>query len=188
MADDEEVRIALLRGINVGGNRKVPMAELRGLAAQLGWQDVESYIQSGNLVFRSAGTAAAAEAALEEALQGRFGFSVDVVVRSAGEWRRFASGSPFPDAEQERPNLLHLALPKAPPQAGALERLRPYAKAGERIELRDEALWIDFVGGVAKSRLTPGVLERVVGSTVTARNWRTVQKLAEMARALGSVP
>jgi uncharacterized protein (DUF1697 family) len=77
-----------------------------------------------------------------------------------------------------------LGLSKLPPKAGAADRLREYAKSGERIQVLGDAIWIDFGTHIASSKLTPAVLDRVAGSTVTARNWRTVQKLDEMARAL----
>ena len=173
-------QIALLRGINVGGNKKVPMADLRNLAAGLGWQQVQSYIQSGNLVFAAEGSGAAAEAALERELARHFGFSVEVIVRAGADWQRYAAGSPFRESQTAWPHRLLLGLSKRPPQADAAERLRAYAKAGERIELVGDALWLDFAEGIGTSKLTPAVLDRAVGSTVTARNWLTVGKLAGM--------
>jgi len=122
--------VALLRGINVGGNKRVPMLELCRLAKELGFHDVKSYVQSGNLVLRAPLEAAAVESALEGALREHFGFGVDVIVRSAREWESYAKQSPFADAESERPHLLHLALSKQKPLPGAVAGLLPYAKAG----------------------------------------------------------
>jgi uncharacterized protein (DUF1697 family) len=172
--------VALLRGINVGGNKRVPMAELRTLATELGWQQVETYIQSGNLVFVSSGSSAASEEALEKAIAAHFGFRVEVIVRSAAAWQGYAVGTPFPDAQAARPNRLLLGLSKHPPKPEAAERLRAYAKAGERLQVVGDALWIDFADGIGPSKLSPAVLDRAVGSTVTARNWRTVQTLAQL--------
>jgi uncharacterized protein (DUF1697 family) len=177
---DRPTHVALLRGINVGGNKKVPMAELRALASKLGWQQVATYIQSGNVVFAGDGGAAAAERALEQAIEKHFGFPVPVVVRTAEQWRAFASRSPFRDAERERANALHLGLSKQQPLRGAAAALREYAKTGERIAIEAGAIWIDFAGGVARSKVTPAVLDRLVGSSVTLRNWKTVQALAAM--------
>jgi uncharacterized protein (DUF1697 family) len=173
--------IALLRGVNVGGKKRVPMADLCKLAADLGWRDVASYIQSGNLTFTGEGPAAAAEAALEAAIARRFGFPVEVLVRTRGAWGRYAAGSPFPDAEAAHPQTLLLALAKAKPRPDAAAKLAPYATAGERIKMIADGLWIDFHQSIGQSKLTPAVLDRAVGSTVTARNWRTVLKLAEMS-------
>ncbi len=180
-ANGAPVRMAaLLRGINVGGNKKVPMAELRELAKDIGGQDVETYIQSGNLVLTTSMGARDVEASLEQALLARFGFEVEVVVRTASQWRSYAKGSPFPEAEVDRPHMLLLGLSKRPPKPGAAEGLRAYAKAGERVDVVGDAVWVDFPVGAGKSKVTPAVLDRLVGSTVTTRNWRTVLKLAEM--------
>jgi len=181
----QPVLVALLRAINVGGNRKVPMAELRALVEELGWERVETYIQSGNLVFAASATASAAEDVLERALERRFGFAIPVIVRSAETWSGYASGSAFSDAETERPNLLHLGLSKRPPKPGAVDGLVKYCTRGERVELRGDALWVDFPAGVGRSKLTPSVIDRVIGSAVTMRNWNTVQELARMSGDAG---
>jgi uncharacterized protein (DUF1697 family) len=172
--------VALLRGVNVGGNRRLPMAELRGLAASLGWTGVETYIQSGNLIFEAESKPAELEQALERALAAHLGAPVEAIVRTATAWRRYLSGVPFADAVRARPRFLHLLLAKARARTGAVAALRERACAGERVELVGEALWIDFAGGVGKSKLAPAVLDRAVGSTVTARNWQTVIALAEL--------
>lgn len=173
--------VALLRGINVGGHKKVPMEQLRELAIGIGGQDVATYIQSGNLVLSAPMAPANVEAALERALRARFGFDVDVIVRSASQWQVYASGTPFPEAEAERPNLLLLGLAKLPLKPGAAEGLRAYARAGERVEVRGDAIWVDLPAGAGTSKVTPAVLDRLIGSCVTTRNWRTVVKLAELS-------
>lgn len=178
--------IALLRGINVVGKKQVPMAELRALAAGLRLGDAETYIASGNLLFTTKLAPAAVEARLEAALEERFGFEVAVIVRSGADWLRYAAGSAFPAAERERPNLLLLGLSKARPRPDAIAALRPYCQSGERIALSGDALWIDYRESVGKSKVTPAVLDRLVGSPVTARNWRTVQALAAIVRARGT--
>jgi len=178
--------LALLRGINVGGNKKVPMAELRSVATTLGFTAVQTYIQSGNLVFGTSLKPVATEAALEQAIQAHFGFPVPVVCRTLAQWERYAQGSAFPDAETERPNLLHLGLAKAAAIPNAVEALARYATAGERFRLEGDILWLDYVAGVARSKLTPVALDRALGSIVTARNWNTVQALLPLLRGIGS--
>lgn len=173
--------IALLRGINVGGHRKIEMAALRALASELGYSGVQSYIQSGNLVFTSAGPSAAIEASLEQAIATRFGFPVEVLVRAAADWPALLRGNPFPAACAAEPNLVMMALAKRPPRPDAVPALRERATQGERIEAAGEALWFHYAGGVARSKLSPTLIDRLVGSPVTARNWRSVQKLAELA-------
>lgn len=173
--------IALLRGINVSGRNKIPMSELRSLCADLGWEDVQSYIQSGNLVFKAESTQAKLETELERAIERRFGLSISIVVRAATLWPDYVGDNPHPEASQDESNLVMLALSKAPPKPDAAEKLQERATCGERIVQVRDALWVHFAGGVAKSKLSPALFDRLVGSPVTARNWRTVLELHEMA-------
>jgi uncharacterized protein (DUF1697 family) len=173
--------VALLRAINVSGHNKVPMAELRSLCADLGWRDVQSYIQSGNLVFKAAASPSRLEAELEQAVERRFGLSIPILVRAAADWPAYIRGNPYPDASESEPNAVMLALSKTPPKPDAAERLRERAADCERIVQVGDALWLHYGGGMAKTKLTPALLDRLVGSPVTARNWRTVLKLYEMA-------
>lgn len=172
--------IALLRGINVGGHNKIPMAELRSLCADLGWDDVQSYIQSGNLVFKASSTPAVLETELEGAIERRFDLSIPVIVRAGGDWSAYVKGNPYPEASQSEPNLVMLILSKAPPNRDAVEGLQERALDDERIVQVGDALWIHYPGGSGKSKLSPALLDRLVGSTVTARNWRTVLKINEL--------
>src|SRR5688500_13812580 len=133
--------IALLRGINVGGRAMVPMAELRELCAGLGWRDVRTYIQSGNVVFDAAGKAATLEAALEKALEGAFGFAPAVIVRPASAWQAYVDSNPFPKESKIEPNRVLIGLAKAKPKAGAAEAIEARAAAGERVRVVGDALW-----------------------------------------------
>lgn len=179
MAQNLKTFIALLRGINVGGHNKIPMAELRELCAELGWNGVQSYIQSGNLVFAAEGMAASLEAQLEAAIADQFGFGVTTVVRDAAAWPAYVASNPYLDAAVEEPNLLMMVLAKQALKATAGEFLCRRADA-ERVAQVGDVLWIHYAGG-GRSKLTPAVLERAAGSPVTARNWRTVRKLEDMA-------
>ena len=175
--------IALLRGVNVGGRNQVAMAELRAACAELGWDNVQTYIQSGNIVFWAKGNASVLENVLEAEIARRFGISIPVIVRRADKWTELLQGNPFPEELRREANLVMLAVSRKPPNRSAVEELRARAASGERIERRGDALWIYFGCGVAKSKLSPGLLDRYVGSPVTTRNWRTVVKLDELARA-----
>lgn len=177
--------VVLIRGINVGSTRKLPMAELRALCIELGYVDVATYIQSGNVLLSSRDPAPVVAACLEAAITDRFGLAVPVIVRSADQWERYAAGSPFPDAEVERPKLLHLCLAPVAPAAGLVEALTARASAKERIALAGDALWIDFGESVGGSKLTPALLDRAAGAPVTARNWNSVRALATL---LAEVP
>jgi uncharacterized protein (DUF1697 family) len=174
--------LALLRGINVGGRNRLPMAELRSLCEGLGWEDVRTYIQSGNLVFRAAAPAGRLEADLESGIEHRFGLAIPTMVRAAADWPAYVSGNPFPEASEREPNLVMLALSKAPPGPDAVEKLRGRASGGEHIVRVGDALWIHYAGGAARSRLSPALLDRLVGSPVTTRNWRTVLELDRLVR------
>lgn len=174
--------VALLRAVNVGG-RKVPMAELRALCAELGWEDVATYIQSGNLVFTGKGEPAALEAELERAIRRKFGLDVPVIVRTAVQWAKLAAANPFPKAAREEPNRLQLLVSKKRPNPDAAETLLARAQGGERVEAAGGALWFHFPAGVGVSKLTPALIDKACGSPSTGRNYRTVTKLKEMLEA-----
>jgi uncharacterized protein (DUF1697 family) len=172
--------VILLRSVNTG-KRKAPMAELREACREDGFADVQTYIQSGNLVLTTPLAAGALEQTIEKIVLDNFGFVSEAMVRTAAQWSAYAAGSPFPEVEAERPGNLHLCLSKRPPGADAAERLMQRAKLNERVVLAGDAVWIDFAGGAGHSEITPAFLDKVVGSTVTARNWNTVQRLQVMA-------
>jgi uncharacterized protein (DUF1697 family) len=174
--------VALLRAVNVGG-RTLPMAELRALCAELGWTDVATYIQSGNLVFTAPGKPDAFEAGLETAIEQEFGLEVPVIVRSRAEWAKYPAENPFPEAAKNEPAKLHLLLSKRPPASGAAAAIEARAKAGEQVRQAGGALWIHYPHGAGASKLTPSLIDRAIGSPSTARNFNTVMKLKEMLEA-----
>jgi uncharacterized protein (DUF1697 family) len=173
--------LALLRGVNVSGHRKVPMAELRELCAELGFAQVRTHIQSGNVVFEAAGGSTVIGSRLEEALERRFGFSVDVVIRSRRQWSHYLETNPFRAAARKDPGHVLLGLGKRRPRAGTAEALLERAAAGERVEAAGDALWFHYPKGIGRSKLAPALIDRLAGTPVTARNWRTVLALAELA-------
>lgn len=175
--------IALLRGINVTGRNKIAMSDLRSLCADIGWTDVQTYIQSGNLVFNAAvAPPPSLEAELEQAVEARFGLTIPVIVRAAADWPVYIQGNPFPEESGREPNLVMLALSKSPPHQDAASSLQDRVANGERIVQVGDALWIHYPDGVGRSKLSPALFDRLVGSPVTARNWRTVLRLDELTR------
>jgi uncharacterized protein (DUF1697 family) len=174
--------IALLRAVNVGG-RKLPMAELRALCTQIGWEAVETYIQSGNVLFRAPGEAEAIERRLEEAIKDRFGMDVPVMVRTASQWAGYIAANPFPEAARDEPHRLQLLVSKQAPKEDAAEKLTERARGGEAVRAAGGALWFHFPEGVGTSKLVPTLIDKAAGSPSTSRNWRTVLKLREMAQA-----
>ncbi|HUF51767.1 MAG TPA: DUF1697 domain-containing protein [Longimicrobiales bacterium] len=174
--------VCLIRGINVGGRNVVPMAELRSVCTDLGWTGVQSYIQSGNLILYARAAPVTLEAELERGIERHFGLSVAVIVRRAEEWQTCIESNPFEESSRREPSLVMLALSKLPPEADAEGRLRERATSGERIVRVGDALWIHYPGGAGRSKLSPGLVDRLVGSPVTTRNWRTVLRIGELAQ------
>lgn len=173
--------VALLRGINVGGNKKVPMPELCALAKRIGLTEVCSYINSGNLVFEAGKLKSAqVESVLEKSIVKRFGFHVDVIVRTSTQWNKYVAESPFTKAEPSRAKILHLGLSKLPCNKDLPKELSKRATLGEKIKLVGNAIWVEFPEGVGKSKLTPVLFDKVAGSPVTLRNWNTVQNINEI--------
>jgi len=172
--------VALLRAVNLGSHNKLPMAELRILCAEIGWSKVQTYIQSGNIVFEAFGNAPELEAQLEAAIAGRFSIETPVMVRSATAWGKLRGSNPFLEAAEAEPNRLMLLTSKRPPAPGAAEAIQERARDGEKVASSGGAIWIHYPGGSGTSRLSPALVDRLVGSPATARNYRTVVKLDEM--------
>ncbi|WP_406302439.1 DUF1697 domain-containing protein [Streptomyces sp. NBC_00885] len=175
---------ALLRGINVGGHKKVPMAELRELLTELGHGDVATYLQSGNAVFSSASDDEQALAtALERAIQQRFGFGVDCLVRGGPYLRAVVDDCPFPAAELEGKQL-HVTYFSQPVGPERLASIDAAAFLPEECRLGDRALYLYAPNGLGRSKLAEalGRPSLFKGIVATSRNWNTVVKLAELTR------
>ena len=177
----------LLRGINVGGNKTVPMAELRALLASEGFADSRTLLNSGNAVFRGgAASSKAIERRLEAAFEKRFGFEVDCMVRTSAEWSKLVSENPFPaEAKRDPGHLVMVALDEAP-AAKAVEALRSAiaaTKGPETVRAAGRQLWAYYPDGQGRSKLTLPLIEKCLGTRGTGRNWNTVLKLAELLKA-----
>ncbi len=172
--------IALLRGVNVSGRNQIRMADLCRLVTEIGGREVQSYIQSGNLVFLAAARPTDMESKLEQTIERQFKLKIPVLVRPAADWAAYVAGNPFPQESDLEPNRVMLALAKAAPKAEAVTELRARCAGGETIRQVGDALWIHFPGGVGSTKISPALLDRLAGSPVTMRNWRTVLKLNEM--------
>ena len=174
--------VALLRAVNVGG-RKLPMAELRAHIAKLGWANVATYIQSGNIVFDAACSPTEAEAAIEALIRQNYGYEAPAIVRTRAQWAAYPDGNPFPDAARETPGYLLMLLSKQPPKTDAAEVIQARAAAGEQARTAGDAIWIHFPEGSGKSKLTTALLDKAIGSIATSRNYRTICTLKEMLDA-----
>ena len=171
--------VALLRGINVGG-RSLPMAELRALCGAIGWQDVATYIQSGNIVFSAEDKPAELEAALERAIADRFAMEVPTIVRSEADWRACLDANPFPDVARDTPNWLLLMIGKTAPPDGIDPAMEATGQAGERVRSAGGLLWIHYPEGIGRSKLTWPKTFEGRPFVATTRNYRTAVKLREM--------
>ncbi|SFC37789.1 DUF1697 domain-containing protein [Streptomyces aidingensis] len=176
--------VALLRGINVGGSRKVPMAALREVLAGLGHGAVRTYVQSGNAVF----TAPPAEPgglarALERAVRQRFGFAVDALVLPGAELRAVAARCPFPAAGLD-PARLAVLLLDVPAAGLPLAAADPASFAPDEFRIGEREVFAWFPGGMGRSKLGEVLSRPPAGAVGTVRNWRTVTRLLEMAAEL----
>jgi uncharacterized protein (DUF1697 family) len=171
--------IALLRGINVGGRHKAPMAELRDLASGLGFGDVATYIQSGNLVFSSPLDEATAARDLERAIEHRFGFFVPVVMRSADELATVASKHPL-ERHSADPRFLMVAFLDVVPAVAIESVIDAADHAPDRFVGSGRDVYLAYPNGSARSKLTHALLQQRLGVRATIRNWNTVQKLVTM--------
>lgn len=174
--------VALLRAVNVGG-RKLPMAELRALLGELGWRDVATYIQSGNIVFSADEEPEALEAALEALIEKNFGYKAPAIIRTQDQWARYLAANPFPIAASDEPHRLVMLLSKAPPVETAEATIQTRAMQGERAKRAGDAIWIHYPAGQADTKLSPTVIDRAIGSTATGRNYRSVVALLDMLKA-----
>lgn len=176
--------IALLRGVNVGGANRVPMAELKAMLANLGFGRPQTLLQSGNAVFESDGPGGAAlETLLETTLEARVGVRTTFRVRTATEWAEVVAANPFPEAGRDDPAHLLVMFLKHAPSAHDVEELRQAIKGPERVIAKGRQAYVVFPEGIGRSKLTPAILERRLGAGGTGRNWNTVLKLAAMAAA-----
>jgi uncharacterized protein (DUF1697 family) len=165
--------VALLRAINVGGTGMLPMKELAALCSSLGLEDVRTYIQTGNVVFRSRLPEREIRLRLEQALAGMANRQVDVMVRTAAELRSVLDGNPFPNGKPAQVAVMFLAHP-APK-----DLLDDLAIPGsEEVRLAGREIYIHYPDGIGRSKLK--IPSAAVGTT---RNLNTVAKLVEMATA-----
>ncbi len=185
--------VALLRGINVGGRNKVPMADLREVVTSLGHTGVSTYIQSGNVLFSTAATDTAKLAtALESAIAERFGIWASVVVLSRDELAKVLAGNPYPD--EPNPRLVHVVFLNAEPPKDLLDRIAAAGSAvaakGSRdtVQAAGQALFLHTPDGFGTSELAQALF-RIIGPpakqkkqavAATARNWATATKLLSL--------
>ncbi|RME23511.1 MAG: DUF1697 domain-containing protein [Deltaproteobacteria bacterium] len=171
--------IALLRGVNVGGRHRLPMADLRALLEGLGYQGVRTVLQSGNAVFDAPGDADCA-AAITAAIADRFGLTVPVVTRTVDQLRAVAAGHRFA-ARASDDRQLHVYFLADLPDARAVAALDPDRSPPDRFEVVGREVHLFCPRGLARTTLTNAWFDRQLGTVSTGRNWRTIGRLLAMA-------
>lgn len=175
--------VAFLRGVNVGGRHRAPMREVASLVAASGANEVRTYLQSGNVVFRGdRRTARAVEAEFSDRAEAHFGFAVPVVVRSVDELRAALGANPFLiDGVDE--GSLHVAFLAEIPAPDDVAALDPDRSPPDAFAVRGREVYLHLPRGMARTRLTTAYLDAALHAISTARNWRTARAVLALADA-----
>ena len=173
------VHVLLLRGINVSGRNRVPMADLRALVTALGFDDVATYVQSGNVIFASADGPAVVSARAESALELELGLRLRILGRTHVELGRIVDEDPYPGAE---PTHHHVVFLSGPANPKGLAAIAAAAADGEAFVASDHEIHLLLPNGIGRSRIVAALTERALGVLPTTRNWRTVCRLHELSR------
>jgi uncharacterized protein (DUF1697 family) len=175
------VLISLLRGVNVGGNNMVKMEALRALYVSLGLRDPQTYVQSGNVVFHTKERNVKRVASrIEDAIEKKFAFRPEVVVRTTPELKDVLTRNPFAKRREIEPGKLLITFLTDPPAVELREAILDLKPENEEVRIDGREIYIHFPGGMGHSKLWYG-LGRLLKDTGTGRNLNTVRKLVEMA-------
>ena len=176
------IYIALLRGINIGPHKRMKMDKLRASCEALGYKNVKTYIQSGNVVF-SGGKLSPSTLAkkLGECIVRDFGFSADVISRTLEEMKRIIDDNPFTKEPGMDTSKLHVVFLSQSPLAADLKKLQELTFAPDRVHSSGQEIYFYFPNGVSGSSLWKHPLDRVLSLPVTMRNWKTVTTIYQMA-------
>jgi uncharacterized protein (DUF1697 family) len=179
------VYIALLRGINIGPHKRMKMEKLRASCEALGFAGVKTYIQSGNVIFKAPKLSPAAlSKKLGECILKDFGFSSEIISRTREEMKAIIDGNPFMKERDIDPSKLHVVFMPQPASAAALKKLHDLTIAPDRVSYRDKEIYFYFPNGVSGSSVWKHPLDRGLALPTTMRNWKTVNKLHEIARGV----
>jgi uncharacterized protein (DUF1697 family) len=175
--------ICFLRGVNVGGKGKVPMAELKTvLEDELGFADVKTVLQSGNVVFTAKGKPSVKK--IEAAIEKAFKYQSDVHLLTPAELRKIVEANPYKKEAKAKPSQTLAMIVSQPPEKTAKEKLTALASGDEKFTVTPNAVYIFYDEGMARSKLGGSSLDRALGVRGTGRNWNTLTKLLELAEAL----
>lgn len=171
-------RVSLLRGINVGGHNLVPMARLRAIYEAIGCQDVETYLQSGNVVYRRRKAPGRVEDEVEAAIREELDLEVRVIGRTHGDLARIVAADPFPGAEPAQRLVIFL---ESAPAAAVARELGEVTAGRDRAVLIGQEFHLHCLDGIGRTKLTAMLSDRRLGVAATGRNWRTVTQLLAMS-------
>ena len=172
--------LSLLRGINVGGQKKIKMVELKALYEGLGFADVQTYIQSGNVVF-DADSGLNHQTLIEQAIQKAYGFDVHVLVRTKDEFNAMVEACPFGEVDLEVEGGKVLAtLLSDEPNSEAMDSLASLKHESESLVVLNKVVYLRCPNGYGKTKLSNNLLEKKLKVQATTRNWRSMKKLQEM--------
>ena len=174
--------ISLLRGINVGGNKKIKMADLRDLYTSLGFQNTKTLLQSGNAVFETdISELTAIQQAIEGGIQSTFGFDVQIILRTPADLEAIIANHPFTDEQLNDPAKIAVVYLDTIPDDEAVNNLRESNSGNEAIHANGRELYVFYPDGMGRSKLDHGRIQRILNVTATARNWNTTNKLLTLA-------
>jgi uncharacterized protein (DUF1697 family) len=177
------IYISLLRGINVGGHKKIKMDRLRASFEALGFEQVQTYIQSGNVVFKAGKLSTSGlSKKIEEQILKDFGFSVAVISRTSDEMSKVIADNPFLKEHGIDLEKLHVTFLSAAPAEAALKKLAELTVAPDRFHSLGKEIYFHLPNGVSQSVLMKSPVDRVLAVVPTTRNWRTVNQLHAMCR------
>jgi uncharacterized protein (DUF1697 family) len=174
--------VALLRGINLGSHNKVSMADLRALFASLGAEDVATYVQSGNVVFRSADSAGKLTEAIERRIRRDLGLDVTVLLRTQRQLAKVLTANPLAD-DADDPTKLHVTFLADKPDRARVRKLDATLAEPDEFRVIEQEVYMHLPNGYGRSKLSNAYFEKQLDVRATTRNWRTVTKLAELASA-----
>lgn len=179
------VIISMLRGVNVGGHNKIKMEELRKVYASLKLRDCQTYVQTGNVVFRTEERdLGALRERIEKKIESRFGFRPDVIVRTSAEMRDAIARNPFAARRGVEPGKLLVTFLASDPSKEALTKVLAMKFAPEELRLSGREVYIYFPNGMGETKLSWTAIAKTLGTTGTGRNWNSVTKMMEMAESL----
>ena len=174
--------IVLLRGVNLGSTNRVPMPKLRAALEEAGFEDVATYVQSGNVVLSSSDSAPQVARKCERVIKQEFGLEIPVVVRSRAQLARIVKRNPL-GKTATNPKRYQVSFLEKKPTAALVRKLEEVAAPAEHVVAAGREIYAWHPEGVARSKLWAALAGKGLGVTATARNWTTVTKLLELADA-----